>query len=77
MKPVAEDVSELEQQEADCGHTRRRTIDNFLMLARNAQADADRREQEEQRQIENEEKAWDETIEHIRQILDNSDEFGR
>ena len=57
-----------EDHEADQVHRRRRRIDNFLMLARNAQNARDSREQVEQRQIEEERKAWDDTIEQIRRI---------
>lgn len=67
-----------EEQEADQAHASRRKIDNFLILARGAQNARDKREQEEQRQIEGERKAWDETIEQIRRNQqENEQEFDR
>lgn len=74
-----DDKTELEKQEqaeADQAHRRRRKIDNFLTLARNSQNARDKREQDEQRLIDENRKAWDETIERIQQILDNGYEFG-
>lgn len=57
-----------EEQENELATRRQRRINNFLLLARNAQNAHDKREQEEQRQVEDERKAWDETIEQIREI---------
>ena len=56
-----------EQDEAEDAATsrRRRRIDNFLMLAMNAQNAREARAKEEQRQIEAERKAWDDTIAQI------------
>lgn len=63
-----DDPKEQEETEADQAHRRRRKIDSFLTLARNAQNAHDKREQEEQRLIDEDRKAWDATIDQIREI---------
>lgn len=65
-----------EQAQTNQAHRRQHRIDNFLTLARNAQNGRDKREQEEQRRIEEDRKAWDETLQQIRQGL-QSNEFDR
>lgn len=57
-----------EEQENELATRRQRRINNFLLLARSAQNAHDKWEQEEQRLVEEERKAWDETIEQIREI---------
>lgn len=66
-----------EQAEAEESHRKRRKIDNFLILARNAQNASDKHEQEKQRLLDEDRKAWDEAIEQIRRNLCESHEFDR
>lgn len=61
-----DDPKELEKQEQQESGRRRRKVDSFLTLVKNAQNSRDKREQEEQRLIEEDRKAWDQTIEQIR-----------
>lgn len=58
---------ELEQIADEEQQRRRRKINNFLMLARNAQNAHDEREREEQRRLDQERQAWDETLAAIRE----------
>ncbi|MDR3413325.1 MAG: hypothetical protein P4L87_20625 [Formivibrio sp.] len=70
-----EDQQELEVQETDQPDTKRHRFDNFFLLARNAQAKRDQHAKEEQRQLDQEQKDWDETIEHIRRNQRQEIEF--
>jgi hypothetical protein len=65
------------EQEADQAHLKRRKLESFMALARNAQNAQDQREHQQRRQLDEERKAWDEAIDQIRRNLSNESEFNR
>lgn len=66
-----EPMTESDEEPDD--DSRQRRINNFLMLARNAQAAREQREREERERLEQERSAWDDTIATVQSHLQEYD----